>query len=414
MSVIVFWIVAGTLGLAVSGILLRSLATGPAAAEPATAHDLGVYRDQLREVERDLARGVIAPEEADRLRAEVSRRVLDADRAQRRGETPETAPSGAGWLAGGFVLAMLAASGWGYWHLGAPGYPDLPLKTRIELADERRANRPSQAEAEADFAGAQTGAVDLPVGAEPEFLALMDRLREAVRLRPADLQGQQLLARNEAALENFAAAAAAQRQVIALKAPNDSAADHSALAELLVVAAGGYVSPEAEAALTEALRRDPQDGMALYYSGAMLAQVGRPDQAFPLWRQLLENSAPGDPWVPALRAQIGALAFAAGVAYELPPEMPGPTADDMNAAAGMSEADRRVMIEGMVAQLNERLATEGGTAEEWARLIGAYGVLGEQDRAAAIHAEAVTRFAGREADLALIDAAARQAGALAP
>ena len=44
-------------------------------------------------------------------------------------------------------------------------------------------------------------------------------------------------------------------------------------------------------------------------------------------------------------------------------------------------ADQRQMIEGMVKGLAERLADKGGSAEEWARLIRAYSVLHEPDKA---------------------------------
>ena len=68
------------------------------------------------------------------------------------------------------------------------------------------------------------------------------------------------------------------------------------------------------------------------------------------------------------------------------------------------------MIRGMVEQLSDRLASEGGPAADWARLITSLGVLGEGERAKAILAEAEGRFAGRDADLAVIRAAAVQAG----
>ena len=40
--------------------------------------DVAVYKDQLAEIERDLAAGRIAPEEAEASRIEVSRRLLKA------------------------------------------------------------------------------------------------------------------------------------------------------------------------------------------------------------------------------------------------------------------------------------------------------------------------------------------------
>ena len=76
----------------------------------------------------------------------------------------------------------------------------------------------------------------------------------------------------------------------------------------------------------------------------------------------------------------------------------------------MDAEDRNAMIQGMVAQLSDRLATQGGTAQEWARLINAYGVLSEIDQARAIVAEARTVFAANPQDLDLINAAADAIG----
>jgi cytochrome c-type biogenesis protein CcmH len=68
------------------------------------------------------------------------------------------------------------------------------------------------------------------------------------------------------------------------------------------------------------------------------------------------------------------------------------------------------MIRGMVEGLAARLADTGGPAEDWARLITALGVLGEQDRAGAIYAEARQAFGAEPQGLALIEDAAEQAG----
>ena len=92
------------------------------------------------------------------------------------------------------------------------------------------------------------------------------------------------------------------------------------------------------------------------------------------------------------------------------PAGPGPTAADIDAAAQMAPADRQAMIEGMVGQLSDRLATQGGPPEDWAKLIRSLGVLGEHDEAAAILAEARTKHAGDPTALAEIEAAGRDAG----
>ncbi|KZY48236.1 hypothetical protein A3731_06975 [Roseovarius sp. HI0049] len=296
-----------------------------------------------------------------------------------------------------------------YSELGAPGYGDVPLKGRIAASDAARADRQTQAEAEA-----QVPEADMPSDVSEEFLALMEKLRETVEQRPEDQRGLQLLVRNEAALGNLRAAYTAQRQLIEVKGDQATAADYALLTDLMVSAAGGYISQEAEASIRAALEREPREPRARYYLGLYYMQVDRPDAAFRTWRALLEDSRPGAPWVPLIRSRMEEVAWRAGVEYQLPAmeEAPGPSAADVEAAGEMSDEDRGEMIRGMVTRLSERLASEGGTAEEWARLIGAYGVLGETEQARAIWQEAQQVFEGREAEMEILRGAAREAGVL--
>lgn len=400
-----FWIVAFALSLTAAGLIARALARGGGAAHDADT-DVQVYRDQLSEVDRDRARGVLSDAEAERLRIEVSRRLLEADRAGRGRATVGAAP---GWATGAAITAcgigLVGGAFAIYAWLGAPGYPDMPLQSRIAAAEDARQDRPSQAEAEAQTPDRSVA----PSEIDPEFETLIERLRTTMDNRPDDRRGQELLAVNEARLGNFAAAARAQERVVALKGAEAGAEDYAQLAEMLVAAAGGYVSPEAESAITRALKADGQNPQARYYAGLLYAQTGRPDRAFRIWRRLLEES-PGDaPWVPPIRARIDSLAQAAGVNYSAP-EPRGPSAADIAAAEDMSAEDRQEMIRGMVSRLSDRLATEGGPAADWARLIGAYGVLGDTEAAAEIWAEAQDAFSGDTSGLEQIRAAAEQAG----
>jgi len=421
MDVGTFWAAAAGMALAVLVVLIQALRRGRMLAdEVAGRADLRVYRDQLAEIERDIARGTLPADEAARLRTEVSRRLLAADReaagpgaAGPGGAGPGSSGPGSAMRRGTIapavaatVLAVGAAVATYAW-LGVPGYPDLPLATRHALSDQLYAGRPSQAEAEA------AAPVRAAPQIEPSFADLMTRLRAAVAARPDDQRGLELLARNEAALGNYGAAKAAQAALIAAKGAGVTAADRSALAEAMILAAGGIVTPEAEAVLVAALQQDPNDGTARYYSGLMFAQVGRTDRTFALWRPLLEDSAPDAPWVTPIRARIEAVAEAAGIRYALPAAGPGPSAGDVAASADMTPEARQAMIEGMVGQLADRLATDGGPAADWARLITSLAVLGQEERARAILAEARGRFAGVPADRDAIEAAAVQAG-LAP
>ena len=144
-----FWIATGLFSGLVVMLLLLAASRPQRAATPAAAYDLQVYRDQLKEVERDVARGVLTEEEATRTRAEVSRRLLEADRAM---QAQDTQTQSAGRFDKLLIGAALAASVAGsfaiYLQIGAPGYPDLPIAARLDQVETARAGRPDQATAE--------------------------------------------------------------------------------------------------------------------------------------------------------------------------------------------------------------------------------------------------------------------------
>lgn len=406
-----FWILAAGIAAATIAILSFALFTGRGRGASTSDYDMQVYRDQLKELDRDLARGVVTTEEAERTKVEISRRLLEADRKAQAGEADERAPKELSLMTVGFVtLLVLGGSLWLYSDIGAPGYSDEPLQGRIAAAQERRENRPSQQEAEAQ----QPEWTGPPAEAPQEYVDLVQKLREAVADHPDQIQGHLLLVDHEAALGNFIAAEVAMKKVLELKGDSATAEDYSAYADTLVIAAGGYVSPEAERAINVAMGLNPKDGIARYYAGMMYAQTGRPDLAFRIWRDLLESSPPDAPWIAPISGQIQRLAAMAGVDYTPPamaaPDMPGPSAEDMAAAQEMSAEDRAAMIEGMVGQLEDRLASEGGSAAEWAKLINALGVLGKTDHAAEIWAEAKAIFADDPTALDQINQAAIAAG----
>jgi cytochrome c-type biogenesis protein CcmH len=359
-----FWLIAAAVTLAVAAVLLRAMARAGEDLRAAAEFDIKVYKDQLTEIERDLTRGTLPPEEADRQRAEVSRRLLEADRAAQAGNAPVR--RGGVPIAAAVVAVILAGAFLAYDRLGAPGYPDLPLSLRLQMSENLRAARPDQATAEAQAPKPEAQPVD------PAFADLIDKLRAAVAARPTDVKGLELLASNEARLGNLPAARKAMEQLVSAKGDQATAEDHAALAEVMIMAAAGAVTPEAEQALTRALAIDPDNGTARFYSGVLMAQIGRYDMTFRLWAPLLDKGPQDAPWIAPIRAQIEDIAFRAGEKYTLPEAaMPGPDAGAVAAAAEMTPEERQAMIEGMVAQLDTRLQDEGGSPEEWARLVNA-------------------------------------------
>lgn len=407
-----FWIILAAMTLVVAGAILRPfMGGGQAEAIPAAAYDLGVYRDQLREVDRDVKRGVLTEAEAARLRTEIGRKILDADRALARHSSGAERPARP-WLAVALLMLAVAASAAVYLRNGNPAMPDVPLKERIAAADARLASLPAQADLVA-----RAPARELPQ-ADPDYLQLIQKLREAVTQQPDDQQGLELLAEHEARLGNVAAAADAQARLLALRGEDAGAFEHVRLALLWVDAAGGMVSAEAEAQIATALRLDPQLPQARYLQGLMYAQNDRPDLAFDLWRELLENSRPDAPWNLTIRQMIPELAWFAGHPGYRPPEtgapgmpaLPGPDAETMAAAGEMSAEEQQQMIRGMVGNLEARLATEGGTPEEWARLITSLVRIGDHAHAQEILAEARSRFGPTPDAAAVIEAAATEVG----
>ncbi|MDP5085846.1 MAG: c-type cytochrome biogenesis protein CcmI [Yoonia sp.] len=396
----IFWFVCAVLTLAVSAVIVTPLLR-PKAVDNDNP-DIAIYRAQLDEIDRDLERELLETDEAERARAEVARRLLTANKATRG---PLTGAVPTRWLSVTVGVLVVALSFGVYRSIGAPGYPDLPLSARLAASEEMRANRPSQAALEA--AAPTPPAVDVP----DDYRAAIAQLRTIAPTRPDDLEAWTRLAFHEVELRNYAGAARAQEQVIAIKGDPTPLIELQRLLDLKVVAAGGFISPEAEVLIRDMLDRDAGNVAARYYLGALYNQTDRPDLALRFWRDIIEAGDPNNFHVASARAQVSDAAFRAGVEYAVP-EQRGPTFEQMDAASEMSAEDQQAMIGGMVAGLAERLATEGGPAQDWARLIRAYGVLGETESARAVWTEAQQVFVSSMRGMEILTNAARDAGLL--
>lgn len=401
-----FWIICAALVVIICLAVLTPVwrARQDGTAQPAAAYDLQVYRDQLREVDRDLERGVIGAEDAQRLRTEVGRKVLDADK--RLSESSGKIASGAVALPSVFMALMLIGAALLYWREGAPGAADMPMAERIRTAEHAYDNRPSQSEAEAK--APRPAPVELP----KEDQDLIQRLREAVAQRPDDAQGLSLLVTNETRSGNIVAAKEAQQRLIDLRGRDATSDDYMRLGALMAEAAGGIITPEAERALSHALQSEPGQPQARYLIGLMYLQNNRPDRTFSIWRKLLEQGPETAPWITPIRSAMPDLAWLAGQPdYVAPaPAQRGPSAQDIAAAEGMTDDQRQEFIRSMIAQLEGRLADQGGSPEEWARLISSLTVVGDTEHAQEIWTEAQSIFASSSEALATVRDAARNAG----
>ncbi|MEN8919651.1 MAG: c-type cytochrome biogenesis protein CcmI [Octadecabacter sp.] len=399
---IIFGLTCTALAVLAVGAVLTPLWRGRASAG-AQDSDIDIYRDQLQEVDRDLTRGVLDEAEAERTRTEISRRLLLADTNARTVATG--APQGMS-RAVALVLtaALLAGTGLLYWDLGAAGYGDVPRAERIALGEERRANRPSQLEAEAD--SPEFDSISL---ADPETAEILQALRAAAFERAGEVQAWAFLAQVEASIGNMQRAARAQERTIALLGDTAVEADFVRLLDFLVIGTQGYVSPEAETIAVRILQGNPQSTPALYYAGLLYAQNDRPDRAFNFWRNVVENGDKDTMYWTFAADQISDIARQIGMDYALP-EQRGPSNADLEAAEDMTPEDRQQMIQGMVGQLADRLAAEGGPPQDWARLISSLAILGEDETARTVLNEAETIFGADIQAVQIVRRAAQDAG----
>ena len=384
------------------GLIARSIITQRDLDSGVASKDLLIYKDQLVEVEKDLEKGVLSKSESDAARIEVSRRILLADKRSKLEKQTVNNPQYPSKIITLIIsILILAGSLSIYAFLGNPRLPDMPLQARLAEIKENRSQRISQEEAELLVP-------DEIIEAPSDYLALVSKLRIAMKERPNDIQGLRLLALHEFRLGKYRSARKAHLKIIDVLGETATAKDLIDFAEVMIVATNGYVSPEAEFILRRGLEMKPNDGRARYYSGLSMAQSGRPDVTLRLWENLLNEGPDDAPWIPLIKEQIVDVARLVGVNLAQD-QLPGPTSEQINSAETMSDVDRKEMIQGMVSSLSNRLANEGGTVNEWARLIRALGVLGETANASKIWIEAQTIFERNSSDIEILREAARAA-----
>ena len=352
--VVVLAVVAAVAGLL---LVLPVLRAGRALPDRAR-YDTAVYRDQLKELERDIARGLIGETEAQSARLEIERRLLAA-----AGSPPErsAATRRSPVLAVSVVLLVAGGATGLYLVLGAPGVPDAPFALRV----------------------AERGASAGDAANRPDMAKMAASMAEKLHKDPNNREGWQMYARTLAAMGNWQGSADAFRNLIALG--DTSAEVYADYGETLVLGSEGVVTPAAREAFASAAKLDASNPVARFYLAVVDAQSGRGQQAIDAWLKLAGETADEE-----MRGEIARRITETAKLSGLPvPAMPpapaaraaGPDAGPMAAVENMSEADRANMINGMVAQLAARLESNPNDLEGWMRLGRAYAVLAEHDKA---------------------------------
>ena len=252
-----FWIIVSIICILISILFYLTITQDTPNLLPNS--DLEVYKDQLINVERDLSRGIITEDEAERIRAEVSRRILELDKRKQRSLEKETKVTG---LIFSIVILLIFIAGGSflYQKFGAPGYENLSQSQRLKNANELLSKRATQEQL------LELRLVEKSlITPEGNYGELVKKLRQKVSERPDDLEGLKLLTGIEAKIGNTDEAVKAQRQFLQLLGDKASDLDHFNYADLLINQVEGVVSPEAEKALQAALEINPENGGAKYY-----------------------------------------------------------------------------------------------------------------------------------------------------
>jgi len=226
--------------------------------------NIAIYRDQLRELDADLAAGKLTREDYERSRREVEGRLLedvsaaDATAPARRAALP--------WAAG--VAIPLLAIGI-YFVVGSP--------------------RMIQREAEHMVTAQQVE-------------AMVARLAARLRENPDDVDGWKLLGRSYSALGRFPEAADAYARA-ATKAPRDPQllAD---FADALAMARGQTLQGEPEKLVQRALEIDPRNLKALALLGTAAFERKDFQRAADAWQRMLDVVPAGSEDARAIQGNI--------------------------------------------------------------------------------------------------------------
>ena len=272
---VAFWILAALmLAVALGFVLVPLLRTRRAAGPTTVEANLEVLRGQRREIEADVAAGLLPPEARDEALAELLARA-DEDLAAR-----EPAAGGAGAPRKPWILAGM--SGFAVTALVIGTYLALGSPTALDPGS--------------------TAAAPAAVS-DQQIVAMVESLAQKVKERPQDAQGWALLARSMAALGRFQESADAYGHLATLL-PGDAQvlADW---ADSLGMAQGRTLAGKPYELAKKALAIDPAHPKALALAGTAALDSGEFAQSLRYWETMRQGLAPGSPDAEQVRNIIG-------------------------------------------------------------------------------------------------------------
>jgi len=339
-----FWILVAAMTAAVAALLLYPLLRGGKTLDDTRAGEAAVYRDQLRELDRDLSGGLITSDEAEYARAEIGRRLIAVSAT---GATAEPKAARHHRFSEAFILLLLPVIGLClYVAMGRPDLPSQPLQARLDNPGN-------------------------------DMAILVSKAERHLALNPEDGKGWDVLAPIYFNAMRVADAEKAYRNAIRLLGPSAMRLD--GLAESMMAGSNGTVTAEVRQTLEQSLSLEPDNPRAKFYVALSLEQGGETDKARAAFEAIAKESPADAPWLPLVNDHIAKNGGAAIASNKAPG---GPTQEDVAAAQNMTPADQQQMIRGMVESLDAKLKADPNNFEGWVRLVRSYAVLNDKDRAA--------------------------------
>lgn len=294
---VVFWILAVGMTLVALAFVLVPLLRTPVGAAP-TPRDanLDVLRAQRREIDADVASGLLPVDARDEALAELVGRA-DEDLGPPTGASmipPRSAP----WIAGIAAVAIPALAFGLYLVTGSPGASDhKPVAVAVAVA-----------------AAAAEPADDRKI------VEMVESLARKVRERPDDAKGWSLLARSMGALGRFQESAEAYATLVKLT-PGDPEvlADY---ADALGMAQGRTLAGKPVELAMQALKIDPTHKKALALAGTAAMDAGNYKVAAMHWQKLAAQLPPDSADEKQVQAILGEIRLRA--TSGAPPATPSP------------------------------------------------------------------------------------------
>jgi len=301
---IIFWLicaifVAIALAFVLPPLLQSSLQTSPASddeqkqKEANVDANVDIYRDQISELEADVANGLVSREQYQQDRDEIERRLLEdvsgADLTSKGSEKKATAAVGRApiyAIALGIPLIAIAL----YLRVGNPA----ALSASPALSGSPASANPSQA----PFAGASQSGQMTQQAIEANVAKLAGRLEQ----NPGDVQGWTMLGRSYVTLEKYSEASNAYAKATALK--SDDADLLSDYAFAMGMANGQRLQGQPLELINKALKLDPENPKALELAGSAAFEGKNYSQAINYWQRLLQKTPKDSELARALSERI--------------------------------------------------------------------------------------------------------------